>query len=71
MRLYKASEAAKILGIRIETLRRWANEGLIRPVQLPGRRSYMYSQKEIERFIEENTIEPAHIKSLNCYGRSW
>jgi len=56
MKLLKPKQAAEILGVRMETLRRWANEGLIRPVQLPGRRSYMYAEKELERFIKENTV---------------
>jgi molybdopterin-binding protein len=46
--LYSASEAARALGISLDTLRRWDREGLIKTTRDQGNRRQV-SAKEIER----------------------
>ncbi len=46
--LYTASEAARALGISLDTLRRWDRQGLIKTTRDPGNRRQV-SSREIER----------------------
>lgn len=47
--LYSVSEAAKILGIHPNTLRRWDNEGIANALRLPRGSHRRFTQDEIER----------------------
>jgi len=47
--LYTVTEAANILGIHPNTLRKWHNEGIARALVLPGGNHRRFTQAEIER----------------------
>lgn len=57
LKLLRIKEAAELLGVNPETLRRWDKEGLLKPVRVGLRRGVgdrRYSQEDIQRFIEKN-----------------
>lgn len=47
--LYSVSEAAQILGVHPNTLRKWDNEGIANALRLPGGNHRRFTQAEIER----------------------
>lgn len=47
--LYSVSEAAKILGIHPNTLRKWDNEGIANALRLPGGNHRRFTKAELER----------------------
>jgi hypothetical protein len=51
-----SKEVCKHLGIGPATLSRWKKEGLIKCSQLQRKGKNMYSLKEIEQMLKENTI---------------
>ncbi|MCL4366718.1 helix-turn-helix domain-containing protein [Patescibacteria group bacterium] len=54
LRLLKIREAAEILGVNPETLRRWDKEGKLPAVKVSVRGDRRYKPEDIERFIEKN-----------------
>ncbi len=53
---YKISEAAKIAGVHVDTLRRWDRLGWLKPVRTPsGHR--LYSTKMINRVVKERLAD--------------
>ena len=79
--LLKIGEASQVLGVSINTLRRWEKKGKINAVRTPGNtrlystqsiRLYQHNPvsteellKKTETGIEENTEKPEAISSLN------
>ena len=57
--LYSVSEAAKILGIHPNTLRKWDNEGIANALRLPGGNHRRFTQAELERLARLLQTEPA------------
>ncbi len=51
-----SKEVCQHLGIGAATLSRWKKDGLIKCTQLQRKGKNMYSMKEIERLLKENTI---------------
>ena len=47
--LYSVSEAAKILGVHPNTLRKWDNEGIANALRLPGGNHRRFTKAELER----------------------
>ena len=47
------SEAAEILGVSIDTLRRWDKSGKLKPVKTSGAGYRLYSQSQIELFLND------------------
>lgn len=46
---YSIVEAAQALGIKVSTLRRWAQSGKIQASQIPGSRRWLILESEIKR----------------------
>ena len=57
-KLVKISDAASILGVSIDTLRRWEKIGKIRPVRTPGG-TRLYSIEEISK-INPNSVDSSY-----------
>ena len=47
-----SGEAAKLLGLHPETMRRWADRGIIKSYRLGPRQNRRYRREDIEAFIE-------------------
>jgi len=50
-----ASQAAKLLNIHINTLRRWTNRGMLESYRVGSRGDRRFTQRDIERFILKGT----------------
>src|SRR3989344_8391242 len=61
--LLKIGQAAKTLGVHIDTLRRWEKAGKITAIKTSGG-TRLYSLDELNR-IQPNTITPDQTKSLS------
>jgi excisionase family DNA binding protein len=48
-----ATEAAKRLGVHINTVRNWAKDGRLQPVQLPGSKRSQYRVSDIDRMVAD------------------
>jgi len=48
-RLYRIGDAARILGVSVQTLRRWDKEGKLKPVRIGKERRYRDAQIEFLR----------------------
>lgn len=46
---YSIVEAAQALGVKVSTLRRWAQSGKIQASQIPGTRRWLIMESEIKR----------------------
>lgn len=53
-KLLRIREAAEILGVNPETLRRWDKEGKLPAVKVSVRGDRRYKPEDIDRFIEQN-----------------
>jgi len=53
IKLLRISEAAEILGVNSETLRRWDDSGQLKAIRLGTRRDRRYDQDEILKLIEK------------------
>lgn len=51
------SEAAQLLGIHRNTLRKWANQGVITAYRIGPRRDRRFRREDIESFLEESEAE--------------
>lgn len=49
--LLKISEAAKLLGVHPETLRRWDRSGKLKAVVISSRGDRRYQRADLEKFI--------------------
>ena len=49
----RTSEAAKYLGVHIETMRRWAREAVIPAAKLGNRGGFRFRREDLARFLEE------------------
>lgn len=56
-KLLKIREAAEMLGVNPETLRRWDNDGKLKAIIISTRGDRRYKKEDIERFIEKNRNE--------------
>lgn len=53
-KLLKIREAADLLGVNPETLRRWDNDGKLVAIKVSTRGDRRYKPEDIEKFIEQN-----------------
>jgi excisionase family DNA binding protein len=53
----RTPEAAKYLGVHIETMRRWAREGVIPAAKLGNRGGFRFRRQDLDRFLEWRRIE--------------
>jgi excisionase family DNA binding protein len=49
----RTPEAARYLGVHIETIRRWAREGAIPAAKLGNRGGFRFKREDLDRFLEE------------------
>ena len=49
----RTPEAAKYLGVHIETMRRWAREGTIPSAKLGNRGGFRFKRVDLDRFLEQ------------------
>ncbi len=54
VKLLTISQAAELLGIHPNTLRKWADEGLVPHTKFPGSRYRRFKREDIERFEREH-----------------
>lgn len=52
IKLLRISEAAEMLGVNTETLRRWDNKHILNAVKLGTRGDRRYKREDLEKFIE-------------------
>jgi excisionase family DNA binding protein len=48
----RTPEAAKYLGVHIETVRRWAREGVIPAAKLGNRGGFRFRREDLDLFLE-------------------
>ena len=53
-KLLRIKEAAEMLGVNPETLRRWDNEGRLKAVRMGKRGDRRYLEVDLQKFIEES-----------------
>lgn len=54
--LLKIREAAEMLGINPETLRRWDNQGRLQAVRIGKRKDRRYKLEDLQKIIEDKAI---------------
>lgn len=53
----KSGEAARMIGVSVQTLRNWQHKNILIPEQTYPSGHRKYSVEQIEKFIEEQEIE--------------
>jgi excisionase family DNA binding protein len=48
----RTPEAARYLGVHVETMRRWAREGAILAAKLGNRGGFRFRREDLDRFLE-------------------
>jgi len=56
-KLLRIKEAAEMLGINPETLRRWDNQGRLQAVRIGKRKDRRYKLEDLQKIIEGQTKE--------------
>jgi len=56
IKLLRIREAAEMVGVNPETLRRWDNEGRLLAVRIGKRKDRRYKLEDIQKLISENKI---------------
>ena len=49
--------AAEYLGVHVETVRRWAREGVIPAAKLGNRGGFRFKREDLDRFLEARRAE--------------
>lgn len=55
-KLLRIKEAAEMLGINPETLRRWDNQGRLQAVRMGKRKDRRYKLEDLQKIIETKAI---------------
>lgn len=55
IKLLRIREAAELLGINPETLRRWDNEGRLKAIRIGKRQDRRYRPEDVQKIIEGKT----------------
>lgn len=53
VKLIKIREAAEILGVNPETLRRWDNEGTLKAIRIGRRKDRRYNKEKIMKLLDQ------------------
>lgn len=56
IKLLRISQAAQMLGVNPETLRRWDNKGVLKAVRIGGRGDRRYKTDDIEKMVNKRKI---------------
>lgn len=54
LKLLRINEAAEMLGVNPETLRRWDREGKLLAIKVSKRGDRRYKLEDLQKFIEDN-----------------
>ena len=57
VKLLRISDAAEMLGVNPETLRRWDNSGVLKAVKLGTRGDRRYKRDDLEKIIEKKKFK--------------
>ncbi|KKP64696.1 MAG: DNA-binding protein, excisionase family [candidate division WS6 bacterium GW2011_GWE1_34_7] len=57
IRLIKLREAAEMLGVNPETLRRWDRKGILKAIKFGARGDRRYDAKDLQNFIKNNKAQ--------------
>lgn len=52
----KSGEAAKFIGVSVQTLRNWQYRGILIPEQIFSSGHRRYSKEQLEKFVKEQEI---------------
>ncbi len=55
-KLIRIKEAAEMLGVNPETLRRWDNQGRLQAVRMGKRKDRRYKVEDLQKIIEEKSV---------------
>lgn len=55
-KLLRIKEAAEMLGINPETLRRWDNQGRLQAIRMGKRKDRRYKLEDLQKIIEAKSI---------------
>lgn len=55
-KLLRIKEAAEMLGVNPETLRRWDNQGRLQAVRMGKRKDRRYKVEDLQKIIDEKSI---------------
>jgi excisionase family DNA binding protein len=53
----RTPEAARYLGVHVETIRRWAREGAIPAAKLGNRGGFRFRREDLDRFLERRRAQ--------------
>ena len=69
MDTYRIGEAAKVLGVRVETLRRWERDGLLRTTRTKGGQREVPASEVARLLAERRATKPApvHTSRRNAF----
>lgn len=54
--MLKTRDVAQLLGVHVNTVRRWSNSGVLRAYRISSRGDRRFRREDIERFLEEGQI---------------
>lgn len=49
----RVSEASKLLGVHVNTLRNWDKQGLLKPARVGVRKERRYKREDVIKFLKE------------------
>ena len=53
----RTPEAAKYLGVHLDTMRRWARDGVIPAAKLGNRGGFRFKREDLDRFLERRLTD--------------
>ena len=56
MRIFKPGQFALIIGVSINTLRRWDNEGIL-PAHRTPKRTRFYTEEDVENYMKGGVVK--------------
>jgi excisionase family DNA binding protein len=62
--MYTTSEIATFLGVHPNTVRNWADQGLLHAIRLGPRRDRRFTQEEVDRFTKGNADDEGRVASI-------
>lgn len=71
MKTMTTKEAAKYIGVSVNTLRRYVHEEGLPVLRFPGRRKWLFRKDLIDKWIEERSTPQVYVNNepVREYGR--
>ena len=60
-----SSEVARLLNVHVNTVRRWEDKGLIQSRRIGPRGDRLFSQQDINKFLEESRRKTKEVSNSN------